>query len=126
MSGIKGEVRFTVEGVEHTLAPSLNAFTRLSTSFENYGTIIDKVSKMHAPTMAHVLRLGLGWNDDQAKKIPALMFRAGISNLAEPLVDYVFRLFNCGQSVDEFTAENAAKLNRQVNPEATPDVADAP
>ncbi|HYH39923.1 MAG TPA: hypothetical protein VD860_17005 [Azospirillum sp.] len=109
----KGEVAFTVDGAEYTLRPSLNAFNRLASGFDNYVKIVEKIATMHAPTMGLVLKLGLGWNDTQAKKLPDLMFRAGIPALIDPLSDYVFRLFNGGKSVDEINAEAASKVEKE-------------
>lgn len=101
----KGEVSIVLGGTEHTLKPSLSAFSTLGSRFESWSELLGKIAAGNIPAMIVVLRYGLGFNDAQSKKLPDLVFSTGISNLTEPLSDYVYRLFNSGKGVEEVIAE---------------------
>jgi len=111
MSLNKGEVAFTVEGTTYTLVPSLTAFSQLSNEYSNYQDLLRKLASNNVPAIARVIRLGLGWNDQQSKKLPELMMRAGLAPLVEATSDYAFRLFNGGKSADEVLAEQAGETD---------------
>lgn len=104
----RGEVVITLDGTEHTLRPSLQAFSHLGSRYENHGVLLGLVFAGNVPAMINVLRQGLGWGDKEAKKLPELIFASGVPTLVEPLGDYVFRLFNGGKSADEVLREQNA------------------
>ncbi|MGQ9370346.1 hypothetical protein [Azospirillum sp. ST 5-10] len=103
----RGEVALTLAGAEHTLKPSLNCYQRLATQYDNYGVLLGKIAAGNIPAIIFVLRHGLGFTDQQAKKLPQLVMDTGLAGLADPLSDFVFRLFNAGKSVDEVMADKA-------------------
>lgn len=106
----RGEVRVTLDGSEHTLTPSLQAFSQLAARYDNHNALLGLLFATNIPAIITVLRLGLGWNDKQAKALPEMVFKTGAPTLVEPLSDYVFRLFNAGKSADEWLSEqNAGK-----------------
>ncbi|WP_207479576.1 hypothetical protein [Arenibaculum pallidiluteum] len=104
----KGEVAVTLDGTEYTLKPSLNAFSQLGSRYDNHGALLGKVGCGNVPAIVMVLRLGLGWGDKDAKKLPDLVFKTGIPSLIDPVTDYVWRLFNAGKSFEESIAEKDA------------------
>lgn len=97
----KGCVPFTVAGTEYTLKPSLSAFAALALAYPNHLDIIRRISGNDAPTMIAVLAAARVIPGARPTELLDLLFRAGPSNLAAPLMDYVFRLFNAGRSADE-------------------------
>ena len=101
----KGEVRITLDGEERTLKPTLQAFTTLSARYDNYGQLLGKIASGNVPAIIFTLRQGLGYNDQQAKKLPDQIFKTGVSSLIDPLSDFVYRLYNNGKSADEVMAE---------------------
>lgn len=101
----RGEVAITLDGVEHTLKPSLQAFSALSARYDNYGQLLGRIASGNVPAIIFTLRQGLGYNDQQAKKLPDVVFKTGISTITDPLSDFVYRLYNSGKSADEVMAE---------------------
>ncbi|MBI1207507.1 MAG: hypothetical protein GC191_09505 [Azospirillum sp.] len=103
----KGEVVITLDGQEVTLKPSLGAFTVLSSRYETYGELLRLLAAGNVPAIIQVLRQGLGLTDAQAKRLPNQLFSTGVSDLIDPVSDYVFRLFNAGKSPAEVMAAQA-------------------
>lgn len=103
----KGEVAIKINGEEYTLKPSLNAFTQLSAGGADYSGVMVSILRNDVTVMARVIRLGLGWNDREAKAIPDMIFKSGVKSLHDPLTDFVFRLFNGGKSSQEVQEEAA-------------------
>lgn len=109
----KGEVAITLAGTEHTMKPSLKAFSTLSAKFETYGELLNKIAAGNVVAMAVVIRAGLDLNDAQSKSIPERLFRSGIESLKEPLLDFVFRLFNDGKSPDDLANERSTTSDEE-------------
>lgn len=101
----QGEVAVILAGTEYTLKPSLQAFSVIASRYDSYGQLLSKIAAGSVPAILFTLRHGLGWGDQQAKKLPELVMKTGISGLADPLSDFVYRLFNGGKSVDEVMAQ---------------------
>lgn len=117
----RGEVRVTLDGTEHTLTPSLQAFSALAARYGNHNDLLRRLFECDVQTMVVVLRQGLGYNDKQAKALPELVFKTGAPTLVEGLSDYVFRLFNGGKSADEWLAEQNASKTEPAKAEAAED-----
>lgn len=100
----RGEVALTLAGTAHTLKPTLACYQKLATQYENYGVLLNKIASGNVPAIMFVIRHGLGFNDQQAKKLSGLLMDTGISAVTDPLSDFVYRLFNGGKSVDEVIA----------------------
>ncbi|SMH29755.1 hypothetical protein [Azospirillum agricola] len=105
----KGEVTITLAGTDYTLKPTLQAFSVLGSRYGNHSALLGKIFAGDVPTLTTVLRQGLGFNDQQAKKLPQMMFASGVPSLIEPVSNYVFRLFNGGKSAEEVLAEQSAE-----------------
>lgn len=106
----KGEVRFTVEGTEYVLRPTMAAFSQINHRYDDYADLIRRITRNDVGAIAFVLRQGLGYGDKEARTLPALIMKAGVSALIEPTTDFVFRMFNAGKSPDEVMKEETAKL----------------
>jgi len=117
----KGEVVLTLADAEYTLTPSLNAFSRLSAVHKNHNALLEKVREGDVMTILSVIRLGLGWDDKAAKKLPDLIFKTGVGSLIEPTWDYVFRLFNGGKTLDEVLADQSAEEGEEASTGEEPD-----
>ena len=98
----KGEVVIVLGGAAHTLKPSLDAFSRLAARFETHAKLHEKLMAGDVSAMITVLRHGLKMSDSAAKALPNMIFQCGVHALIDPLVDYVFKLFNGGLSAEEW------------------------
>lgn len=103
-----GHYKITMDGKEYTLAPSLAAFNRLA-QLGAFDDVRDKILRRDAGTLAVVIRWGLGWKDDQSRRLPELMFKTGLSALWEPCYRFFFALYHDGKTVEEVAEELDAR-----------------
>lgn len=104
----KGEVAIHLAGEPHTLKPTLEAFTRIA-EIGGYRDLCRRIAAYEVAATAFAIRHGLGWDDKQARALPELLFQTGMTGLAGPVAEYVFKLFNAGMTPDEVAASIAAE-----------------
>jgi len=103
-----GEYKIAMDGKQYTLSPSLAAFNRLA-QLGAFDDVRDKIMRRDAGTISVVIRWGLGWKDDQARRLPELMYKTGLSALWEPCYRYFFALYHDGKTVEEVNEELEAR-----------------
>ncbi len=97
---LDGEVLVTLNGVERTLKPSLDAMTRISRGFAGLANARAALVREDFEAIVTVLRLGLGLTDKEAAGLAKQVYKNGITtDLVIPLIEFVAVLGNGGKSV---------------------------
>jgi hypothetical protein len=104
----RGEVQIILAGETRTLKPSLEAFQRIGALAGAGLNVWNAALAGNLTVMITALRYGLGMTDEEAKKLPAMIYETGISPLRFKLYDFVFLLLHGGKTPQEVEAEMAA------------------
>lgn len=114
MSIGEGNVTIELGGQEMVLKPSLGAAMAISALGGNRGIseVLQRVVHYDVETVVKVIQAGLGNN---ARELPDLVYKAGLSVLVPKLVTYITNLTNGGRdmSVAKADEENPTKTDSQ-------------
>lgn len=95
---LSGDVSITLNGEEHILRPSLQAATSLSATFGGLSSAFDGLMKRDLGTYQAVVKAGIiTAKNISTKDLHEAVWKAGMTKLSEPLVDFLGLLNNGGR-----------------------------
>jgi hypothetical protein len=92
-----GDVPITLAGERRVLRPTLRAVTTISASCGGLRKAMTAIGECDIGVMTTVIRAGLNLTDQEAKKVPELIYETGVLELTGPLIDFLINLANGGK-----------------------------
>lgn len=96
-----GNIEIELDDENLTLVPTLNAATNISTRLEGLINANNQVLGMNLNAMVTIIRFGASLDDKAAKSLPEKVYRAGLSKLQVPLLNFIGNLSRGGRPRDD-------------------------
>jgi hypothetical protein len=91
-----GTVEVTLGGETFVLEPTLNALQRIDRSFGSIRAAVQRCSELSLEAIVSVIAAGADVDAKEAKRLPELVYREGLVNVAPQLTEYLVALMNPG------------------------------
>lgn len=101
-----GTVEVSLSGETFVLEPTLSALQRIDRYFGSIRAAIDRCSQLSLDAVVAVIAAGSDADAKTSKRLPDLVFRAGLVNVAPQLTQYLMALMNpTGETAEEGAGE---------------------
>lgn len=94
---MENEIRVTIDGIEVTLLPSLNAAIKLSDRYGGFLPLLDVLNVGSLEAATDVIFWTLGKKDSERASLREQVYSAGLAYLTPHLVRYVIALMHGGR-----------------------------
>ncbi len=95
-----GSISITLDDEERFLVPTLKVITRVSRQYGGPLAALEKVRTMDLDAFVFIIGLGLDSDERERKRLPEMVFSAGLLNLVAPVTKFMMVLANGGRPVD--------------------------
>lgn len=99
-----GNVTITLAGEEVVLKPTPRAAVTISNHFTGLHAAVPRIVGQDIAAMSVVIAAGAGIKGEAAKGLNDKVYRAGLSNIAADLVEFIIILMNGGKRPDDTDA----------------------
>ena len=102
-----GDVEMELDGETVTLRPTLKAARAISSQAGGISGAVEAVGKLDLDAVIGIVTLGLGLTGQEAREIPEKVWRTGLTELVDPVLQYLMILANGGRPIEDGGEEEA-------------------